>query len=443
MYQCSKNKSDSINFIFVFISVLILNTASIIYLINQNYKLKSSITTHNYETTKAIRKNCIFSSYSKENPTTSTSTQHNYYHQPPITVNLQSVSEILDNMIEIHNHNKNNSYYYYSSQQQKQYHDNNYNQTKKIEQKQQQEAPDISQILPAHIIQDIYKQNAFHRYYQVYLEPYCLRNRVTVLDVGAKLVDLWIQYFEFPNYIHAITFSSPSSILSKEQQPQLQKQPHNNNMFFSDSSSSTITTTTTSSSSTSSTTTNPHPFLKYFHVDTNNLVDTWFITNNLRGKYTYDVIIDDSTRHPSHQILAFENLFPLLKPGGLYIIQGIHTSYWSQPGVETSGYSLFGAGIRKKSNRNSVEKFKQIIDTLQKYHIVENKNSHTMTAFQKSYADSDIFSVTFGQSIILIHKSTISQQQHNPDIPQKHISYIIQAQIQDWIQDVNLNNDDT
>ena len=40
----------------------------------------------------------------------------------------------------------------------------------------------------------------------------------------------------------------------------------------------------------------------------------------------FGIVIDDGSHVPEHQILAFENLFPHLQSGGLYICEDIHTS---------------------------------------------------------------------------------------------------------------------
>ncbi len=39
------------------------------------------------------------------------------------------------------------------------------------------------------------------------------------------------------------------------------------------------------------------------------------------------VIIDDGSHNWDHQIITFRAAFPLLKPGGLYFIEDLHTSY--------------------------------------------------------------------------------------------------------------------
>jgi SAM-dependent methyltransferase len=41
-----------------------------------------------------------------------------------------------------------------------------------------------------------------------------------------------------------------------------------------------------------------------------------------------DVIIDDGSHHPDHQILTLETLWRCLKPGGQFFIEDLHTSVW-------------------------------------------------------------------------------------------------------------------
>jgi hypothetical protein len=43
----------------------------------------------------------------------------------------------------------------------------------------------------------------------------------------------------------------------------------------------------------------------------------------LAQKGPYDLIVDDGSHVPMHQIMSFEHLFPSVKPGGVYIIEDI------------------------------------------------------------------------------------------------------------------------
>jgi hypothetical protein len=46
----------------------------------------------------------------------------------------------------------------------------------------------------------------------------------------------------------------------------------------------------------------------------------------------FDIIIDDGGHTMLQQIISFKTLFPHLKSGGMYIIEDLHTSYWSSHG---------------------------------------------------------------------------------------------------------------
>jgi hypothetical protein len=43
-----------------------------------------------------------------------------------------------------------------------------------------------------------------------------------------------------------------------------------------------------------------------------------------------DLIVDDGSHLTSHQIKSLELLRPKLKPGGIYILEDIHTSFMSE-----------------------------------------------------------------------------------------------------------------
>ncbi len=41
-----------------------------------------------------------------------------------------------------------------------------------------------------------------------------------------------------------------------------------------------------------------------------------------------DIVIDDGSHINAHMIASFQFLFPLLKPGGVYVMEDLQTSYW-------------------------------------------------------------------------------------------------------------------
>jgi cephalosporin hydroxylase len=63
-----------------------------------------------------------------------------------------------------------------------------------------------------------------------------------------------------------------------------------------------------------------------------------------------DIILDDGSHVASHQRATFDALFPLLKVGGLYMIEDLHTAYWPN----------FGGGYRRAGT--AIELVKDLID---------------------------------------------------------------------------------
>lgn len=50
------------------------------------------------------------------------------------------------------------------------------------------------------------------------------------------------------------------------------------------------------------------------------------------------MIVDDGSHIPSHQMASWHYLFKTLKPGGIYVIEDLHTSYMHEK-YEGAGYN--------------------------------------------------------------------------------------------------------
>lgn len=55
--------------------------------------------------------------------------------------------------------------------------------------------------------------------------------------------------------------------------------------------------------------------------------DVEFLTNLNKDAGPFDIIIDDGSHRPDDIFVSFTTLFPLLKPGGIYVIEDLETSY--------------------------------------------------------------------------------------------------------------------
>ena len=112
----------------------------------------------------------------------------------------------------------------------------------------------------------------------------------------------------------------------------------------------------------------------------------------------FDVVIDDSSHHNKDVINTFKLFFPKLTPGGVYIIEDVHTAYWKEYGGR-----YLGEGT-------SIEHFKKYLDYLNRFHIKEGdsyvgmqKNVFTFDSKEVSIANW-IESISFYDSVIIIKK---------------------------------------
>jgi cephalosporin hydroxylase len=72
-----------------------------------------------------------------------------------------------------------------------------------------------------------------------------------------------------------------------------------------------------------------------------------------------DILIDDGGHTMEQQITSFEELWPLVKVGGIYLIEDLHTSYWPE----------YGGGHRHEDT--FIEYAKRLIDAQHAWHARE------------------------------------------------------------------------
>lgn len=133
------------------------------------------------------------------------------------------------------------------------------------------------------------------------------------------------------------------------------------------------------------------PNYKVFKCDQSNELDLINVKQEvIDGNKNLFYINDDGSHVPEHQLLSFNILFPLLIPGGIYIIEDVGTSYLS--GQECYGYPL---NYGYQNENNIVEIFKNVAD------IVNNNGINNNCRIQNANL---IGSITFGRSCIIIRK---------------------------------------
>jgi len=112
-----------------------------------------------------------------------------------------------------------------------------------------------------------------------------------------------------------------------------------------------------------------------------------------QNNFNYNIIIDDASHIQEHIITAFEVLFGDVIPGGYYVVEDIHTSYWD----------TFLGGVRKSNT--AIEYFKKLIDVINFFH-TDNNYKISLNAFE-IYCVQNIRSITFVDGMAIIHKRVI------------------------------------
>lgn len=81
--------------------------------------------------------------------------------------------------------------------------------------------------------------------------------------------------------------------------------------------------------------------------------DPEFLRSVVREMGTPDIILDDGSHIARHMRASFDTLFPLLREGGLYLMEDLHTSYVPVP---------YEGGYRRKGT--AIERIKDMIDDM-------------------------------------------------------------------------------
>ena len=117
----------------------------------------------------------------------------------------------------------------------------------------------------------------------------------------------------------------------------------------------------------------------------------------------FDIVIDDGSHRSSDIIKSFCLYFPSINPGGLFIAEDLHCSYWAP----------FEGGLR--NGLSSIEFFKRLVDILNFEHwTTKEQRVDSLQSFFDKYgctiADEDlssIHSIEFINSMCIIRKKNI------------------------------------
>lgn len=105
-----------------------------------------------------------------------------------------------------------------------------------------------------------------------------------------------------------------------------------------------------------------------------------------------DIVLDDGSHVASHQMETFKVLFPLLKVGGLFVIEDLHTAYWP---------NFFEGGYKRKGT--AIELVKQLIDDMHSWYHQEGS---------KTSAADLLGAIHVYDSMVVIEKRQVTEPRH-------------------------------
>lgn len=95
------------------------------------------------------------------------------------------------------------------------------------------------------------------------------------------------------------------------------------------------------------------------------------------GVPLWDIVIDDASHINSKTLKSFEILFPLLTPGGIYIIEDIETSWWEAKGAD--GTDFGGCGDAENFHcPTAINMGRALVNAVNSKHIAGGTNEHNI-----------------------------------------------------------------
>lgn len=130
--------------------------------------------------------------------------------------------------------------------------------------------------------------------------------------------------------------------------------------------------------------------------------DPDFLNNVIKDTPDFDIIIDDNTHFPKHQLMCFNFLFKKLNKNGIYSIEKVETSYWINDNLNGN---LTNIGI--DSPDNIIYIFTNLchfvnLKYINFYELEKLKNIKIYNYYFHNYILNDIFSISFYPNCILI-----------------------------------------
>lgn len=227
-------------------------------------------------------------------------------------------------------------------------------------------------------------RHGYHRYYSEIFAAFRIKKDVRILEIGVehgRSLVTWAKFFEnaAPDGIQGVSFRHDGDFLRSSCEVEKFALCEKVRVFYGDQSNST--------------------FLDELVRDGALIDPESHLCDVDWQKCGWDIVIDDGSHLPRHQLISFYKLFPFVRPGGVYVIEDIETSYFDANFAEIYGYKIKNAGIGKPAPGNFVEKMKQLIDVVNRHWFYRPEYSVLGPKI-----DHNIRSISFGGGLIWVQK---------------------------------------
>jgi hypothetical protein len=144
------------------------------------------------------------------------------------------------------------------------------------------------------------------------------------------------------------------------------------------------------------------------HTIQGDLSEKGFLKSVGDGLGPFDIVIDDGSHNNPDVIVAFQNLFPYVRSGGLYVVEDLQTSYW--PGYGGSSERLDDPGT-------SMGFLKRLLDGL------NHEEQEPPESATPGYTDLTITGAHFYRSLAIFEKGVNAEGASPSWIPRTLMSY--------------------
>lgn len=110
-------------------------------------------------------------------------------------------------------------------------------------------------------------------------------------------------------------------------------------------------------------------------------------------KVEFDVIIDDASHMVEHQRATFDIMFQRVAPGGVYIVEDVHTSYWPE----------FNGGYKRKNNFVEIAKNLADMVNFRAYKKSDRAREYKVSK-EVTWLEKNIESVSFYRGLCFIER---------------------------------------